>query len=81
MVDLLEGRQGAPGLELGDIFDLSVCLQHHQVVLGHNEVYVDHVLANFACLFALLSQLKFHFLLAGEDAALCVAQPDQHVVV
>ena len=71
----------SPCLQLRYILDLSVCLQHHQVILCHYNVDVDHLLANLARLLALLHQLKFDFLLAGENSAVCITKPDQHIVV
>ena len=54
-------------MQLGDVFDLSVSLEHHEVVLGDDEVDVDHLLANLPSLFALLRQLELDLLLARED--------------
>ena len=81
VVDFLQGGQVAPRLQLRHVLDLRVRLEHHQVVLGHHQVDVDHLLANFACLLALLSKLELDLLLAGEHTAVWVAQPDQHIVV
>ena len=71
----------APRLQFGHVFDLCVRLEHHQVVLSDHQVDVDHLFADFACLFAFLGELELYLLLAGEDTAVWIAQPDQHIVV
>ena len=57
MINFLEGRKTAPCLQLGNILDFSVSLEHHQIMLRHYQVYVDHLLPHLSRLLALLSQL------------------------
>ena len=81
VVYFLEGYQAAPCLQLGNIFNLCVGLEDHEVVLGDDEVDIDHLLAHLARLLSLLSHLHLHFLLAGEHLAVPVVEPYHHVVI
>ena len=57
MINFLQSRKTAPCLQLGNILDFSVSLEHHQIMLRHYQVYVDHLLPHLSCFLALLSQL------------------------
>ena len=81
VVDFLEGGKTAPGLQLGHVLNLCVCLEQHQIVLGHYQVDVDHVLPHLPRLFTLLRQLQFYFLLAWEHSTVSITEPDEHIVV
>lgn len=81
VINFLEGRQTAPGLQLGDVFDFGVCLEQHQVMLRDDQVNVHHLLAYLASLLTFLGQLQLDLLLTGEHATLCTAQPKIHIVV
>lgn len=71
----------SPSLQLRYVFDLRVSLQHHQVVLRHNKVDIDHLLAHLPSLLSLLSHHELNLLLAGEHSAVSIVQPDQHIIV
>ena len=81
MINFLQGAKAAPRLQLRYVFDFSVRLKHHQVVLRHDQVDINHLLSHLTRLFALLSQLELHFLLAGEDATFRIGEPDEHVII
>ena len=81
MINFLQGAKAAPRLQLRYVFDFSVRLQHHQVVLRHDQVDIDHLLAHLARFLTLRGELEFELLLAGKDAALCITQPNKHIVV
>lgn len=81
VINLLQSGQVSPRLQLCHVFNLRVRLQHHQVIFCHNKIDIDHLLANLASLLAFLNDLEVDLLLAGEDATISIAKPDQHVVV
>ena len=65
-----------PRLQFSHVLDLCVRLEHHQIVFRDYQVYIDHLFADFTCLLAFLGQLKLNFLLAGENTAVWIAEPD-----
>ena len=81
VIDLLQGSQVSPCLQLRDILDLRVRFQHHEIFLRNNEVYVHHLLTNLSSLLALLGHHELNLLLAGENTAVRVAEPDKHIVI
>ena len=81
VINFLKRGEAAPRLQLGHIFDFSVSLKHHQIVLRDYQVDVYHLLSHFSSLFALLGKLKLYFLLAWKDSAFGVLKPNEHIIV
>ena len=81
VINFLKRGEAAPGLQLGHIFDFSVSLKHHQIVLRDYQVDVYHLLSHLSCLFALLGKLELDFLLAWENSTFGVLKPNEHIIV
>lgn len=68
-------------MQLGNVFDFSIRLKHHQIMLGDYQVDVYHLLSHLSRLFTLLGELQLDLLLTWKNSAFGILEPNKHVIV